>query len=232
MKKLFTSMILLAAAVVASAQNYTVTAFGDKTVKDGDVITCGFTEVIPNVIYNFDPELELHVNAAATITVSASAESKNGLTPQFCGITGGCQILNGITETRSKAFAAGAVENLQIDIVGASMTSRWNLDGEVLPCTVTVSDGVTSMTFTVNFTSIDQDEAGIAPIKAGQSIRVSGKTLHYEVAAPAQLTLYTISGQTAVSRAVNGQGSLNLSNLPAGVYVYRVGSKTGKVVLR
>lgn len=230
MKKLFTSMILLGAAVVASAQNFTVTAFGDQPVKDGDVITCGFTEVIPNVIYNFDPELELHVNAAATITVSATAEPKNDLTVQFCGVTGACAPLKG-TETRSKAFAAGDVENLRLDISASALT-RWNLDGEVLPCTVTITDGVTSMTFTVNFTSVDQNEAGIAPIKAGQSVRVSGKTLHFEVASPARLTLYTISGQTAYSRAISGQGSLNLSNLPAGVYVYRAGSKTGKVVLR
>lgn len=230
MKKLFTSLTLLGAAVFGvSAQNFTVTGLGDATFADGDVVNVGYTPSAIPGRYNWDPELEVHVNHAtsaitgkSTFTVSVSANVDGKV--QFCGIDGQCQIIGATGVTKSGSYSAGNVIPLIIDIA-----NERQLPAEPYVVNVSVSDGVETVNFTVNFTS----EAGLAtPEVADSRIRVSGRTLHYTVDATDNLTLYNISGRSVISRSVSGTGSINLRGVPAGIYVYRLGTLTGKLLVR
>ena len=223
MKKIFTSMLLMAAAVVASAQNFTVTAFdGTRTLKDGDVVECGYEDGLFG--QTWDPAIEVVCNKNLTLTVTANAPAGNKI--QFCGITGSCAMLAGTPVTRSNSYNEGDKVAMQLDINGGMII-------DPVDATLKITDGTETVNITVTFRPEAQEELGIADVAAdGINIAVSGRTLNFDTAAPANLTLYTISGQSAVSRRISGHGSLSLTNLPSGVYIYRAGKKTGKFILR
>ncbi len=226
MKKLFTSMLLMAAAVVASAQNFTVTAFdGAQTLKDGDVIECGYTI---DEIREWNPKVEVLCNKNLTLTVTANAPAGHKI--MFCGITGICKMLDGTPETRSNVYPAGSKIDMQCDI--KDMFGDVELV-EPVDATLKITDGTETVNITITFVPESQEELSISNVAAkGTAISVQGRTLYFNTDTTADLTLYTISGQAAISRRISGQGSLNLSQLPAGVYIYRAGKKTGKLILR
>ncbi len=223
MKKIFTSMVLMAAAFVASAQNFTVTAFdGTRTLKDGDVIECGYEESLFGL--DWDPAIEVICNKNLTLTVTANAPDGNKI--QFCGLTGSCVTLNGTPETRSNTYPEGTKVPMRLDITGGNV---------VMPvdATLKITDGTETVNLTITFCPESQEELGIANVAAdGVNIAVKGRTLSFNADSATDLTLYTISGQSAISRRISGHGSLSLTNLPAGVYIYRAGKKTGKLILR
>lgn len=227
MKKIFTSLFLMATAMVATAQNFTVTAFeGTKTLKDGDVIECGYEESPYGFGYVWDPSIVVTCNKSLTLTVTADAEQPAEGAVQFCGITGNCARLTGTPETRSNTYQAGDKVDMQLDIVGGNVVEPVN-------ATLKITDGQETVNITVTFVSEAQEELAISSVAAkGTQVSVSGRTLHFVSDSAADITLYTISGQSALSRRLNGSGSINLSNLPAGVYIYRAGNKTGKIILR
>lgn len=225
MKKIFTSLFLMATALVATAQNFTVTAFeGTKTLKDGDVIECGYEEAFPGY-FLWDPSIVVTCNKNLTLTVTANADMPAEGAVAFCGITGQCQLLKGTPETRSNAYNAG-------DKVAMELHTDGNVV-EPVNATLKITDGAETVNITVTFVAESQEELAISSVAAkGTQVRVSGRTLHFVTDTAAELTLYTISGQSAISRRISGTGSLNLTNLPAGVYIYRAGNKTGKIILR
>ena len=225
MKKIFTSLFLMATALMASAQNFTVTAFdGTKTLKDGDVIECGYEEGLFG--YNWDPSIVVTCNKNLTLTVTADAEMPAEGAVQFCGLTGQCQRLNGPPDVRTNAYNAGDKVPMQLDIIGGNVVEPVN-------ATLQITDGQETVKITVTFVGEPQEELAISSVAAkGLQVSVNGRSLNFISDNSAELTLYTISGQSAVSRRISGSGSLNLSHLPAGVYIYRAGNKTGKIILR
>ena len=226
MKKIFTSLFLMATALVATAQNFTVTAFeGSKTLKDGDVIECGYQESLFGG-YDWDPSIVVTCNKNLTLTVTADAEKPAEGAVQFCGLTGQCQRLNGTPETRSNIYTAGSKVPMQLDIVGGNVVEPVN-------ATLKITDGQETVNITITFVGEPQEELAISSVAAkGVQIRATGRTIQFTADNATDLTLYTISGQSAVSRRISGSGSLNLTHLPAGVYIYRAGNKTGKIILR
>lgn len=226
MQKIFTSILLLGAAFTAAAQNFTVTTPDGKTHADGDVINVGYE--FDGECYDWLPELTVNVNKAASsitgksaFTVTATA-SKSGFV-KFCGLNDACDILKP-TVTKSNTYAAGAKFPLSIDIV-----ESYTMIPEAIETKIEITDGVQTLNLTVNFTT---EQAGInAPATAANTVKFIGRTLHYSLDSATAITLYNISGRPVISRSLSGTGSLNLSSIPAGVYVYRCGLSTGKVVL-
>lgn len=226
MQKIFTSILLMAAALTAAAQNFTVTTPDGKTHADGDVINVGYE--FDGEYYDWLPELSVNINKATSaitgksaFTVTATASRPDIV--QFCGLTGACDILRP-TVTKSNTYAAGAKFPLSIDIVESPA-----MIPEAIETKIEITDGVQTIKLTVNFTT---EQAGInAPATAANTVKFIGRTLHYSLESATSITLYNISGRPVISRSLSGTGSLNLSNIPAGVYVYRCGLSTGKVVL-
>ncbi len=228
MKKIFTSVICLGAALVASAQNFTVTGFGDTTFNDGDVVNVGYT-INERGRYVWDPELTVNIENAtspfgSTVTVTAAADTPNIV--QFCGIDGQCNMLTETALSKSKTYSAGTDIDLTIDI-----SAKAEIIAEPIAVTLIITDGVQTTNLTVNF--LTSEHAGIAaPEVAESALKVYGRTLHFNVESRANLTLYNISGRAMINRNVNHTGSISLEGLPAGVYVYRLGKETGKILVR
>lgn len=229
MKKIFTSLFLLGAAFAAGAQNFHVTGVNDVTYTDGDVITVGY-EVNARGSYFWNPELVVHVDKAAssltgksTYTVTATADVPFKV--QYCGIDGQCQMISSEGVSKSATYSKGDIIPLEIDI--ASTKTMLTAPVEIK---VKISDGVQTQNFTLNFVA---ESAGIsAPEVAEAAVKVSGRVLHYNVANAENLALYNISGRAVLNRTISGNGTISLSGLPAGVYVYRLGREAGKVIVK
>lgn len=223
MNKIFTSLLMLGAAFAASAQNFTVNSV-DGPVANGATLTIGYDYNSEWELYDWDPELTIHANKAGTYTVSATA-SESGVV-QFCGFTGQCTILKP-SASRSGSIAAGQDLAMQLDINGA-----FELLAKPVSMEVTVTDGSETIKFTVNFVNEDRSAGITAPAKAAGSLRFSARTLNYSLENGATFTLYNISGRQVMSRVLSGTGSVSLTAIPAGVYVYRCGTATGKVIIK
>lgn len=228
MKKIFTSFICLAAALVASAQNFTVTGIDGVTYNDGDVVNIGYTTgQFPGK--QWDPELKVNVLEATSsltkrsvFTVTAYADAANIV--QFCGLDGNCLMLAGSPVSKSGSYAADQSFFLQIDILNKVFSKP-------ITASVSITDGEETINLTINFLTTEQASID-APEVAAPALTLNGHTLTYNVDSPTNLTLYNISGRAVMNRNVNNSGTISLDGFHAGVYVYRLGTLTGKILVR
>ncbi|MDE5959020.1 MAG: T9SS type A sorting domain-containing protein [Muribaculaceae bacterium] len=233
MKKLFTSMLMMFGCIAAmSAQSVTLQkgAEGEVTYTSGDVIEVKVKEheiSTPDFPYFiWDPELYLLLpKTSTTVTVTVSSESA----VQFCGGDGNCQMTSpGKPVEKKIALTSGKPEALQIEIMDMGGAIA---DDEEMTATLTVASLTKTDTYTIKF--LPKNNAGILDMETeANAISVSGRSLTYSFTHPTVLTLYTISGQAAVTRTLNGAGSMSLEALPGGVYIYRAGTQTGKFIVR
>lgn len=231
MKKFFTSLFLMGTVAAMSAQNFRVTGVDDAVISDGDVFTIGYVAAGRPGYCAWDPELVVHVDKASSaltgksaFTITATASVPDVV--QYCGLNNQCMMLGAESMSKSAIFGPGAVIPLQIDIASAKLADFTPVDVKV-----TVTDGSQTTDFTVRFEAVDQ--AGIdSPEAAGDAVSVQGRTLHYSLSAPENITLFNISGRAVLSRSLSGIGTISLQGLPAGVYVYRLGHEAGKLLVR
>jgi hypothetical protein len=232
MKKIFTLIATLACFGAASAANFTVQrgAEGTQTYSDGDVIEVGYTYVDYGgaVNYMWDPELYITGEGTVNLTVTGYDDV------QFCG-GGTCSIIgysDNKTINRTMTMTAGTANALQLDL------SMWDYEGtggcplsEAQEATLKCKMAGETVTITVRF--LPSESAGLKTVEAaGSTIAFSGKTMSYNFSKPTTVNVYGIAGQSAITRRLNGQGTLSLQGLPAGVYIYRAGSRTGKFIVR
>ena len=60
-------------------------------------------------------------------------------------------------------------------------------------------------------------------------------SLPYNITSPAEMTIYSIDGKVVETRSLkpgSGAVNLNVSNMPAGIYIYRIGDKSGKFMVQ
>jgi len=84
---------------------------------------------------------------------------------------------------------------------------------------------------TVTFGTFDQSSVKVEKADASY-VRVNGSELIYNVEDSAVLTVCDASGRQVLSAPVSGNGSVSLASLPAGLYIYRAGTISGKAMLR
>lgn len=228
MNKFFTSLFMLGLALTGAAQSVQVQKGADGSVvyPNGSVINVAPATITTGTStrYVWDPELHIKAINTCWVTVTASCTPEDN-NVQFCGINGSCILLSSGEVTKSTTMNAGQVENLEIDIA-----RRPQLITENQTCTITIDADGEVTTITVNFLKDNTDIASVEA--AAQAVSVKGRVLTYAFDTPTQLALYTISGQPAICRTLSGNGTLSLEALPAGVYVYRAGSHTGKFIVR
>lgn len=220
MKLFFTSLVMFCGALMASAQNFTVSS-SHGPVANGATIDCGYFEDDGEFIW--DPELKLQTNKAGTYSVTASASVPDVV--QFCGLAEQCKMLSAEPFTRSKEYSADRTVLMQIDM------ERYEKITQPVVVDVTVTDGTETVSFTVNF--LTTENAGINAVKVpAGNLSFSGRNLSYNLSSPESFTLYNIGGRQVYNRVLSTNGNIYLGNIPAGVYVYRCGNQTGKVIIK
>ena len=80
---------------------------------------------------------------------------------------------------------------------------------------------------------MDGKEAGVSTVIANDNafLPVEGG-VEYSFDAPTQVAIYSLAGEAMIETSLNGNGTLSTANLPAGIYVYKAGAKSGKIYLR
>lgn len=87
----------------------------------------------------------------------------------------------------------------------------------------------------VNFLGIPEVEDNTELDAAYPNPATLTVTLPYEITSSAEMVIYTVDGKTVATRSLKpGKDSvkLNVSNMPAGIYIYRIGGKSGKFMVQ
>ena len=243
MNKIFTSILALACLGVADASAVTLTCDGQQ-VKDGDEITIGYTAVGP--LAQWEPNFTATGTPGSNLVVSVSA------TPadlqkffQDCSF-GVCKEAPRTTVyhwgTEEEMLQGGNVDftsypvhleiHRQTDLLD-KVKNQGDLQGVLTVYEENNPDD--KVTVTINFLVKPAEEVGALDNVAanGEYVRLeSGNTLSYNLNGNTHIEVYSILGTRMIDRHVSGHGSLSLSGLGRGVYIYRAGKLSGKVVVK
>lgn len=229
MKKLLSIVAFLALAITAHAQL--------SFVCDGKEIASGATfttsKCDPGMLeelgaYAFCPDVSIKSTESANVTVKASSTKSF----KFC-YGGSCAVLNNFT--RSQNLEANEPISLLLEPTGFyenTVTFKYDLSAFV-----TGKESTTKITMTLVVTN-DQEVLGVNNIKAtNEKVSFANGALNYNFAsvAPRTISLTTVSGaEVATWNVASANGTLPLTALKPGIYVYTVSSSKarGKIVVK
>lgn len=233
MKKIY--MLAAAAILAAGAHAQTLTfAMGGTEIAPGSTVTFNDGEIEIDQEYNwgmwkFDPHISLTSDINGTVDVIANCTS--GQVIQMCA--------GGMCEK------AARVEKNNVQLTaGTPLDIMFEYEEEVEDNPdIKVPENVTteiSAQYTGNPASkvsfiiiINSNMGGTISVyeKAGQLTSMNG-SLEYSVEDACTLTLYSQGGERVLSTEVEGNGSVSTAGLAKGVYVYTLGAKSGKLVVK
>lgn len=229
MKKLLSIVAFLALAITAHAQL--------SFVCDGKEIASGATfatsKCDPKILeedgaYAFFPDVSIKSTENANVTVNARSTKSFS----FC-MDGNC--LPGNNTTKKTDLEANIPKGLNIEPGGLYediVTFKYDIYAFI-----TGKESTTKITMTLVVTN-DQNVLGVNNIVAdNEKVSFANGALNYSfaTAAPRTISLATVSGaEVAKWNVASANGSLSLSALKPGLYVYSVsGSKAkGKIVVK
>lgn len=230
MKKLLSIVAFLALAITAHAQL--------SFVCDGKEIASGATfatsKCDPKILeedgaYAFFPDVSIKSTENANVTVNArSTKSFSFCMDGYCSLPG-----KNITKTTN--LEANIPKELNIEPGGFyenTVTLKYDISAFI-----TGKESTTKITMTLVVTN-DQKVLGVNNIVAdNEKVSFANGALNYSfaTAAPRTISLATVSGaEVAKWNVASANGSLSLSALKPGLYVYSVsGSKAkGKIVVK
>lgn len=228
MKKLFSIVAFLALAKTAHAQLSFVC--DGKEIASGETFTTSKCDptMLEEGCYAFFPDVSIKSTENANVTVKASSTTSF----QFC-YGGSCAV--GSSFSRSQDLEANQPISLLLEPGGfyeTTVTFKYDISAFI-----TGKESTTKITMTLVVTN-DQKVLGVNNIKAdNEKVSFANGALNYNfaTAAPRTISLATVSGaEVAKWNVASANGSLSLSALKPGLYVYSVsGSKAkGKIVVK
>lgn len=228
MKKLFSIVAFLALAITAHAQLSFVC--DGKEIAPGETFTTSKCDpsMLEDGCYAFFPDVSIKSTENANVTIKASSTKPF----QFC-YGGSCAV--GSSFTRSQDLEANKPISLLLEPGGFyenTVTFKYDISAFI-----TGKESTTKITMTLVVTN-DQKVLGVNNIKAdNEKVSFANGALNYSfaTAAPRTISLATVSGaEVAKWNVASANGSLSISALKPGLYVYSVsGSKAkGKIVVK
>lgn len=228
MKKLFSIVAFLALAITAHAQLSFVC--DGKEIASGATFTTSKCDptMLEEGCYAFFPDVSIKSTENANVTVKASSTTSF----QFC-YGGSCAV--GRSFSRSQDLEANQPISLLLEPGGFyenTVTFKYDISAFI-----TGKESTTKITMTLVVTN-DKEVLGVNNIKAdNEKVSFANGALNYSfaTAAPRTISLATVSGaEVAKWNVASANGSLSLSAIKPGLYVYSVsGSKAkGKIVVK
>lgn len=212
-----------------AAQTFTVSIDGNK-LSDGQTFDVGYTQPLP-ILAAWESVRIVSPEGGTFVCEASSPSDTYGQLQVCCG--GECKTpdAKGAVIVKEFELKAGEVMDPQIHRSSGPLAQ---FHGD-LTANVTIypkANPTAKLSYTCNFVLKPASEVGgVTDVTVGKEyVRLSGKTLHYN--GHGQLSVYSLLGNRLVSVAANGEGTVSLSHLAAGVYIYRLGGKSGKFTLR
>lgn len=226
MKK-FYILCAIAALAFSSQAAVEVTYKGQKVTENQEILV-NKDDLTPIATIGYGLKFEFESTGVAPITVDAFSDTNIF---QLCTTPGTCN-----TEYTSEGSSLWKITSIAS---GSPMTfdfSKNYVHATTVPSVhtyfdVTVTDNSGS---TLKFkVKVNTDQAGVDAVNANtNSLKVQGKALHYSASSPVVIEVYSIAGNLVFKQAVNGNGSIDMSGIHTGMYIYRMGTVTGKFVIK
>lgn len=178
------------------------------------------------VEYEYNPFIFLESDFTGSVTITATC-----LTGQSINLCAGGQCVSDVSVTKTGVMVSPNQKlNLLFDYVG---TFPVGTEIPVVTAELTAVDE-TNPSVKASFTiTMDGTQAGVSTVIANDNafLPVEGG-VEYSFNAPTQVAIYSLAGEAMIETSLNGNGTLSTANLPAGIYVYKAGAKSGKIYLR
>ena len=230
MNKIFTSILALACASMAYADGFHF-IYDGKEIKTDTSIEVGYVMQVPAIsLVAWEPSLEIVSSSDTQITLEGTCDDES-LAPSFQDCTENCvpapfkttYTLDANTpKPRGIHRSATKLTDDTKDLVGV-LTAYEN------------GNPSNKIVLTINFSNRSAEEVGGVDNVAvnGEFVRLEGgNSLSYSVNGKEHLEVYSILGTRLVDRAISGHGSVDLNGLGRGVYIYRAGRISGKIVVK
>ena len=231
MLKSITSLFALACVASVSAQSFTL-SFNGNELTNGQSFEVGYTQPIPGApMVQWESAVMTSSEGGEFVCEATSPSDNFDLLSICCG--GECVFPPAKNETVVKHFSVEANTPLNLQIhrsSGVLATAKGDLVANVVIYPAGKPDQ--KFSYSASFVVKPASEVnGIGNVSADDEyVKVSGRRLLYK--GHGQLSVYTILGTTMAAAKAEGEGELDLSHLAAGIYVYRLGSLTGKFIVR
>lgn len=229
-KLLLTSFLFLGAAASMSAQDFYV-EFQGNPVENGSVVD--FTKQYEVIKYDdkptwatwkVDPELYLVASTDAALMISTDSNVPISL------CAGGNCINGDKLEKPIENIIADEPLNLRLDWETDTYDGATEYQIPEINVVVKIwpeADPTEVYSFTLNMGGVLA--AGVEELLGtGNEVVLSGNTLYYDLAGASELNVYSLSGRVVLNKTVSGNGNISLSNLPKGVYLYKLSGKVNK----
>jgi hypothetical protein len=234
MKKLYSLFAAIICAASLSAQNMAVTIDGHSIANGSTYEKFYAEEELDDMdVYGLYPKFiltsKVNGNCDATLVSIDKADDV-----AFC--FNGCEFLNAgnnYSFTHSgKVVRKGEEHDLGIHVQNdnkwtENYTRELNLTlvqkGETFTCKIILG--------------VDPEKAaGINGVGSKKTVSFANNTLTFNIASAATVSLYSVTGSEVLKKDISTAGSISLSTLPKGVYIYKVNGAsktyTGKVVVK
>lgn len=220
--------LLIASALFALTMQAQDVKFvhGNQTIEQGSTYKCydwNYDDL--NGEYLSDPEISLCSDIDITVNVVAKSESTDHFLQLCCGglcARGSEVIKENISLTANTPlatqFEAGYYDDMEPQTIISTLSVYENGTNNLINSITVICDA--------NSNSVALFEADNNSVKAAD-----GKLL-YTVDSATTLALYGTDGTRVVETAVEGNGEINTTGLEKGVYVYTIGKKCGKIIVK
>lgn len=227
MKKIYLTILGALLTFGAGARELTF-YMGNTPVANGSTVVSDALELEDFGDYKevkMDPDLYLESDIF-TSDVEIKVTCLTGQSIQLCA---GGNCMKGTTVTKTKVKINGGQRlPLQYDFVG-------ELDAdEPVPTVTSLIEAVdTKHTETAkSFTITMGQNASVSVVEHKTDITVTPAGIVYTLDAPVQFALFNITGQRIYSAELRGTGIVSTTSLPQGLYVFRAGKHSGKIIVK
>ncbi len=229
MNKIFTLSAALLLGSLVSQANITATVDG-KPIEHGTTLEINADDFINEPVAGmnvYTAELNIKVvSNAAPVNIDLSCDDQN--TIQFCPSAAGCIPLNPDGDHFSgSAVVKDAEFDVPVHVRFRFVPELPDFKGKMEVILTDKNMDVLGFYIDVNTT-----RAGIGNVDAAPVASFRNNVLSYNLQTPATLAVYSITGASVINRTVSGNGTVDFSTLPRGIYIYTLGGKATKVLVR
>lgn len=231
MKKIyaFIAGILVAGTAAAQTVNFTQ---NNNVIANGSTFEYNNAEIEDwsDMGYGYEVKFDpmIYISTTADVTVDVEAVCTTGQSINLC-CGGTC--VGGTTVVKS-----GVQLSAETPVYTRFDYDQYFSDLSKVPATIstdlTVYKAGTKTALTAITVVFHYGNNSVTVITKDNAFSYANGAISYFVDGSAAAALYTTDGRCVLNTKVSGRGSISTTGIPAGVYIYRLGSKTGKILIK
>lgn len=216
--------LLMAGSASAQTINF-VNAKGE-VIESGSTVICNEYEGNEFTGYEYKSGIQILSDENAKVNVKATC-----LTANITMCCGGLCESGETVEKKDVQLTANTPLDIKLDYFCLDTA---NEDYQNIAVTLDLKSaefiGGSLSTITVIFNATE--DASVDNIAADSAISYVNGELRYAVEGETAATIFDATGKAVVSTVVSGAGAISTDDLTNGIYVYRVGNKSGKILVK